>query len=71
MNHYYETENMPELEENMSKVGLPWWLSGKECTCNVGEAGSFLGSGRSPEEGNGTNVIKVLKILLHNFGNRC
>ena len=53
MNHYYETENMPELEENMSKVGLPWWLSGKECTCNVGEAGSFLGSGRSPEEGNG------------------
>ena len=53
MNHYYETENMHELEENMSKVGLPWWLSDKECTCNVGEAGSFLGSGGSPGEGNG------------------
>ena len=53
MNHYYETENMHELEENMSKVGLPWWLSDKECTCNGGEAGSFLGSGGSPGEGNG------------------
>ena len=63
MNHYYETENMHELEENMSKVGLPWWLSDKECTCNVGEAGSFLGSGGSPgtqskgESGGGCQAV--------------
>ena len=30
--------------------GLPWWLSGKESACN---AGSILGSGRSPGGGNG------------------
>jgi len=35
---------------------LPRWLSGKESTCNAGDArdvGSIPGSGRSPEEGNG------------------
>ena len=32
---------------------LPWWLSGKEHTCNVGNAGSIPGSGRFPGEGNG------------------
>ena len=34
---------------------LPWWLSGKESTCNVGaagDAGSISGSGRSPGEEN-------------------
>ena len=34
--------------------GLPWWLSGKESTCNAGTAGalgSIPGSGRSPGEG--------------------
>ena len=34
--------------------GLPWWLSGKEPACNAGDAGSSLGSGKSPGEGNGT-----------------
>ena len=29
------------------------WLSSKESTCNAGDAGSILGSGRSPGEGNG------------------
>ena len=36
--------------------GLPWWLSGKESTCNAevaGDAGSIFGSGRSPGGGNG------------------
>ena len=33
-------------------IGLPWWLSGKESTCNTGGMGSIPGSGRSPEEGN-------------------
>ena len=26
---------------------LPWWLSGKETTCNGGDAGLIPGSGRS------------------------
>ena len=37
--------------------GLPWWLLGKECTCNAGDTRdtvSILESGRSPGEGNGT-----------------
>ena len=32
---------------------LPWWLNGKESTCNVGDAGLILGSEKSPGEGNG------------------
>ena len=35
--------------------GLPWWLSGKESTCNardIGDVGSILGLGRSPGVGN-------------------
>ena len=31
----------------------PWWLSGKELTCNAGDAGSIPGLGRSPGVGNG------------------
>ena len=31
-------------------IGLPWWLSGKECACNAGDVGSIPGSGRSPGE---------------------
>ena len=34
-------------------MGLPWWLSGKESTCNVGDPGLIPGLGRSPGEGNG------------------
>ena len=36
--------------------GLPWWLSGKESTCNAGDTedmGSVPGWGRSPGGGNG------------------
>ena len=36
-------------------MGLPWWLSGKESTCNAREArdaGSFPRLERSPGEGN-------------------
>ena len=32
--------------------GLPWWLNGKETTCNAGNVGTIPGSGRSPGEGN-------------------
>jgi len=34
-------------------IGLPWWPSGKESTCQVGDVGSIPGSGRSPGVGNG------------------
>ena len=33
--------------------GLRRWLRGKESTCNPGDMGLILGSGRSPGEGNG------------------
>ena len=39
-----------------STVGLPWWLSGKESTCNAGvngDASSIPGLGQSPGGGNG------------------
>ena len=32
--------------------GLPWWLSGKESTCNAGDVGSIPVLGRSPGVGN-------------------
>ena len=28
-------------------LGFPWWLRGKEPTCNAGDAGSIPGLGRS------------------------
>ena len=34
-------------------TGLPWWLSGRESTCNAWDEGSIPGSGRSHGEGNG------------------
>ena len=34
-------------------IGLPWWLSAKESTCNAGDPGSFPGLGRSPGKGHG------------------
>ena len=35
------------LEPNILGSGFPWWLSGKESTCNAGDMGSIPGSGRS------------------------
>ena len=32
----------------------PWYLRSKEPACSAGDAGSILGSGRSPGEGNGS-----------------
>ena len=34
-------------------MGLPWWLSGKEYTCNAGDLDSIPELGRSPEGGPG------------------
>ena len=35
---------------------LPWWLSGKESTCNAGDPGLIPGSGRSTGEGNDNSL---------------
>ena len=41
-----------------AKAGvLPQWLSGKEFTCNAGDASSIPGSGRSPGGGNGNPLL--------------
>ena len=40
-------------------LGLPWWLRGKEFTCNAGDMGLLPGLGRSPGEGNG-NPLQYL-----------
>ena len=37
----------------MRREGFPTGSSGKESTCNAGDPGSILGSGRSLGEGNG------------------
>ena len=42
--------------------GLPWWLSGKESTCNAGDVGWIRELGRSPGEGNGRNPGFLLGI---------
>ena len=35
-------------------IGLPGGSVGKESTCNAGDSGSIPGSGKSPEEGDGS-----------------
>ena len=49
-------------------TSLPWWLSMKESTYNAGntgDTGSILGSGRSPEGGNGSPLPVFLLGLSH------
>ena len=44
------------LTKDKTKIGLPWWLSGKESTWSAGSTGntgSILGLGRSPGGGHG------------------
>ena len=48
-----ESEKKTEVRICITEQGLPWWLSGKEFTCNAGDIGSIPGLGRSPAEGNG------------------
>ena len=42
------TKNLP-----VRFLGFPGGSDGKESACNVGDLGSIIGLGRSPEEGNG------------------
>ena len=39
-----------------AKLGLPWWLSDEEFTCNAGDASLIPGLGRSPGEGTGNTL---------------
>ena len=41
------------IGQSYSIYGLPWWLSGKESTCNAGDVDLILGLGRAPGGGNG------------------
>ena len=41
------------LTSGPASQGLPWWLSGKEPTCNAEDMSSIRGSERSPGGGNG------------------
>ena len=43
-----------EKPGRLQSMGFPWDSAGKDSSCNVGDLGSILGSGRSPAEGNGT-----------------
>ena len=52
-------------------MGLPWWLSSKESTCNAGDVGLIPGSGRSSGRGNVTHssifiyvCVKSLQLYL-------
>ena len=44
--------SLEKWEGPTQSTGLPRWLSGKESTCQVGDAGSIPELGRSPGEGN-------------------
>ena len=53
---YQETEFMQStsgLCPFMGISGLPWWLGGKESTCNAGDLNLIPGLGRPPGVGNG------------------
>ena len=41
------------MEGGTLKLGLPWWLNGKNPPANAGNIGSISGSGRSLRKGNG------------------
>ena len=44
---------IPDLSESNINRGFHGGSDGKESACNVGDLGSVLVLGRSPEEGNG------------------
>ena len=48
-----EGEKDWELGISRGKLGLPWWLSGKEFACNAGDGGLIIRLGRSPGGGHG------------------
>ena len=49
---HFAKENF-KINKLYSFEGLPWWLSGKESTCNAGDVASVPGLGGSPGDGHG------------------
>ena len=48
-----EVQCVYDLSFDIPTKGLPWWLSSKESTFNVGDEGLISELVRSPGEGNG------------------
>ena len=48
-----EVQCLYDLSFDIPTKGLPWWLSSKESTFNVGDEGLISELVRSPGEGNG------------------
>ena len=46
-----------ELADKLTKVWLPWWLSGKESACNVGDSGLIPGLGRFSGKRHGNPLL--------------
>ena len=56
--YFYGTWGSRGLRFSLGAVSfhwLPWWLSGRESTCNAEDAGLIPGSGRSPGRGHGNH----------------
>ena len=49
------------------ELGAPWWLNGKESSCNTRDAGSVLGLGKFPGEGHGypLQYSFFVVVILH------
>ena len=45
-----QSKPRPDYKAIMATKGLPWWLRGKEFTCNAGDTDSTPELGRYPEE---------------------
>ena len=45
--------NLVTKTQHTPIAGLPWWLCGKESTCDAGDTGFIPGSERSPRDRNG------------------
>ena len=48
-----KSKHSEEYLEDYRNFGIPCSSDDKESSCNAGDPGSILGSGRSPEKGNG------------------
>ena len=61
-----ETVKLSDNKPLSGPKGLPWWLIGKESTCNAGDPSSIPGSGRSTGEGIGCALQYSWAFLVKN-----
>ena len=54
-----ESDTTERLHFSALITRFPWWLSGKDSACHMGDPGSIPGLGRSAGEGNGRLLIPV------------